>query len=74
MHSAIAVIERTKSANRLTLYLGHSAAAHASLGQPEVNLDLLDEAIQTADKINERFLAERRLCRSENDALDLVQK
>src|SRR6516164_120415 len=43
------------SVNRRTLYLGHSAAARASLGQSEVGLDLLDEAIQTADKINERF-------------------
>jgi predicted ATPase len=55
MHSAIAATERTNSVNRRTLYLGHSAAAHASLGQPEVGLDLLDEAIQTADKTNERF-------------------
>jgi len=55
MHRAIAAIERANSVNRRTLYLGHSAAAHASLGQPEVALDLLDEAIQTADKINERF-------------------
>jgi class 3 adenylate cyclase/tetratricopeptide (TPR) repeat protein len=55
MHRAIAAIERTNSVNRRTLYLGHCAAAHASLGQPEVALDLLDEAIQTADKINERF-------------------
>jgi tetratricopeptide (TPR) repeat protein len=55
MHSAIAAIEHTNSGNRRTLYLGHSAAAHARLGQPEVALDLLDEAIQTADKINERF-------------------
>jgi class 3 adenylate cyclase/tetratricopeptide (TPR) repeat protein/ABC-type transport system involved in cytochrome c biogenesis ATPase subunit len=55
MHSAIAAIECTNSVNRRTLYLGHSAAAHASLGQPEVGLDLLDEAIQTADKIDERF-------------------
>jgi class 3 adenylate cyclase/tetratricopeptide (TPR) repeat protein len=55
MHSAIAAIESTSSVNRRTLYLGHCAAAHASLGQPEVGLDLLDEAIQTADKINERF-------------------
>ena len=55
MQRAIAVIERTNSVNRRTLYLGHSAAARASLGQSEVGLDLLDEAIQTADKINERF-------------------
>ena len=45
----------THSVNRRTLYLGHFAAAHASLGQPEVGLDLLDEAIQTAEKTNERF-------------------
>ena len=55
MRSALAAIERTNSVNRRTLYLGHFAAAHASLGQPEVGLDLLDEAIQTADKTNERF-------------------
>ena len=55
MHSAIAAIERTNNVNRRTLYLGHSAAAHASLGQPEVGLDLLDEAIQTAEIANERF-------------------
>jgi class 3 adenylate cyclase/tetratricopeptide (TPR) repeat protein/ABC-type transport system involved in cytochrome c biogenesis ATPase subunit len=55
MRSAITAIERTNSVNRRTLYLGHSAAAHASLGKPEVGVDLLDEAIQTADKIGERF-------------------
>jgi predicted ATPase len=37
------------------MYLGHVAFAHASLGQPEVALDLLDEAIQTAEKTDERF-------------------
>src|SRR5262249_4903233 len=35
--------------------LGHLASAHASLGQPEVGLDLLDEAIRTAELTNERF-------------------
>jgi predicted ATPase len=59
---------RTKSANRLTLYLGHSAVAHASLGQPEVGLDLLDEAIQTADKMDERFF-EAELCRLRGEIL-----
>src|SRR5262249_48010115 len=34
--------------NRRTLYLGHLASAHASLGQPEIGLDLLDEAVRTA--------------------------
>jgi predicted ATPase len=55
MRSAIAAIERTNSVNRRTLYLGHTAAAHASLGQPEAGLNLLDEAIQTAEMTNERF-------------------
>jgi predicted ATPase len=55
MQSAIAAIERTNSVNRRTLYLGHSAAAHASLGQPQVGLDLLNEAIQTGESTEERF-------------------
>jgi tetratricopeptide (TPR) repeat protein len=55
MHTAIAAIERTKSLNRRTLYLGHYAAARASLGEPEGGLGLLDEAVQTAEKTNERF-------------------
>jgi len=55
MQSAIAAIERTNNVNRRTLYLGHSAAAHASLGQPEVSVDLLNEAIQTAEITDERF-------------------
>jgi predicted negative regulator of RcsB-dependent stress response len=37
------------------LYLGHVAAAHASLGQPEAGVAFLDEAIQTAEMTNERF-------------------
>ena len=41
--------------NRRTLYLGHVASAHARLGQPEVGLDFLDEAIQTAEATSERF-------------------
>jgi predicted ATPase len=55
MRSAIAAIERTNSVNRRTLYLGHSAAAHASLGQPEVGIELLNKAIQTAKLTDERF-------------------
>jgi tetratricopeptide (TPR) repeat protein len=55
MQSAIAAIERTNSVNRRTLYLGHSAAAHASLTQPEVGLELLNKAIQTAELTDERF-------------------
>ena len=55
MRSAMAATEGNSERNRRTLYLGHVASAHASLGQPEVGLDLLDEAIQTAETTNERF-------------------
>jgi predicted ATPase len=55
MHNAIAAAENTAARNRRTLYLCHLASAHASLGQPEVGLSLLDEAIQTAEITSERF-------------------
>jgi predicted ATPase len=55
MRSAIAAIEHTNPQNRRPLYLGHCAVAHASLGEPEVGLGLLDEAIQGAETTNERF-------------------
>jgi predicted ATPase len=57
MRSALAAIERINSLNRRTLYLGHYAAAHASLGQVDRGLELLDQALQTAEKTNERFFA-----------------
>jgi tetratricopeptide (TPR) repeat protein len=40
---------------RRTMYLGHVASAHARLGQPEIGLGLLDEAIKTVELTNERF-------------------
>src|SRR5262249_2156882 len=40
---------------RRTLYLGHLASAHAGLGQPEVGLDLLDEAVRTAEVTSEKL-------------------
>jgi predicted ATPase len=55
MRNAIAATEGTSARSYRTLYLGHLASAHARLSQPKVALDLLDEAIQTADKIDERF-------------------
>ena len=55
MQSAIAAIERTDHRNRRTLYLGHIAAAHASLGQPEIGLSLLSDAVQTVETTSERF-------------------
>jgi class 3 adenylate cyclase/tetratricopeptide (TPR) repeat protein len=54
MRNAIAAVEHTNRSRR-TLYLGHFASAHASLGRPEVGLELLDEAIRTAESTNERF-------------------
>jgi tetratricopeptide (TPR) repeat protein len=54
MREAMAAVDRNNMSRR-TLYLGHLASAHASLSQPEVGLDLLDEAIRTAELTNERF-------------------
>src|SRR5262249_26323257 len=52
--------------SRLTFDLGHLASAHASLGQPEVGLDLLDEAVQTAEVTSEKlFEAELHRLRGE---------
>jgi class 3 adenylate cyclase/predicted ATPase len=55
MRNAIAATEGNAERNRRTLYLSHLASAHASLGQATVALDLLDEAIQTAETTSERF-------------------
>jgi predicted ATPase len=52
MRSTYAAVEHT---NRSTLHLGHLAAAHAALGQLDVGLDLLDQALQTAETTSERF-------------------
>jgi len=55
---ATAAADASHSArNRHTLYLGHLASAHANLGEPEVSLHLLAEAIQTAETTEERFFA-----------------
>jgi class 3 adenylate cyclase/tetratricopeptide (TPR) repeat protein len=55
MRNAIVAAESNADRYRRTLYLGHLASAHATVGQPEVGLDLLGEAIQTAEVTNERF-------------------
>src|SRR5262249_25625637 len=49
MRSARGAAGGSAERNRRTLYLGHLASAHASLGQPEIGLDLLDEAVRTAE-------------------------
>jgi predicted ATPase len=55
MRQAIAAAENNSARNLRTLYLGHVASAHARLGQPEVGLDMLDEALHTAEIATERF-------------------
>jgi predicted ATPase len=66
MRSAMAAAEGSADRNRRTLYLGHLASAHASLGQPEIGLDLLDEAVRTAEVTSEKlFEAELHRLRGE---------
>jgi len=55
MRGAIAGVETVNAKVLRPLHLGHLASAHASLGQVEVGLDLLCEAIQTLEKTGERF-------------------
>jgi predicted ATPase len=55
MRNAMAATEGNAERNRRTLYLSHLASAQASLGQPTVALDLLDEAIQTVEVTSERL-------------------
>jgi predicted ATPase/class 3 adenylate cyclase len=55
MRKAAAAAERNADRTRRTLYLGHIAAAHATLGDPGGGLALLDEAIRTAAISNEPF-------------------
>jgi predicted ATPase len=66
MRNAMRGTEGNAERNRRTLYLSHLASAHAELGQLEIGLDLLDEAIQTAQVTSERFVeAELYRLRSE---------
>ena len=55
MQGAMAAAERNSERNRRTLYLCQIASAHASLGQPEVGLSLVEEAIQIAETTSEKF-------------------
>jgi tetratricopeptide (TPR) repeat protein len=55
MRKAVAAVEGHSEWSRRSLYLCQIASAHASLGQPEIGLDLLDEAIQMAEATSERF-------------------
>src|SRR5262249_7777140 len=55
MRGATATADTMNSKVFRPMRLGHLAAAHASLGQNELGLDLLDEAIQTVEATDERF-------------------
>ena len=55
MRNAIAAADTMNSKVFRPLQLGQLARAHASLGQVEVGLGLLDEAIETAEKTGEGF-------------------
>jgi class 3 adenylate cyclase/tetratricopeptide (TPR) repeat protein len=68
MRKAVAAAESNSARNLRTLYLGHVASAHASLGRPEVGLNVLDEALHTAEIANERFF-EAELYRLRGDML-----
>jgi class 3 adenylate cyclase/tetratricopeptide (TPR) repeat protein len=67
MGDALSVTKST-TRNRRTLFLGQLASANARLGRPEVSLDLLEQAIQTAEATNERFF-EAELCRLQGTVL-----
>lgn len=54
MQSALASFDRNSETGRRTVYLCHLASANASLGQPEVGLGLLNEAVYRAEATNER--------------------
>jgi predicted ATPase len=51
----MAAAEENSELNRRTVYLCHAATAHTSLGQPDIGLGLLDEAVQIAETTNARF-------------------
>jgi predicted ATPase len=55
MRSAMAAAEENSDLNRRTVYLCHAATAHASLGQPDIGVGLLDEALHIAETTNARF-------------------
>jgi predicted ATPase/class 3 adenylate cyclase len=57
MRAAIAADENQSARNRHTLYFGLLASAHAELGQADVSLGLLDQAIATAETTQETFFA-----------------
>ena len=55
MRNAMTAAESNAAHSRRSMYLGHVAAAHASLGKAEVGLNVLDEAMRMVEASNERF-------------------
>ena len=55
MRTAMAAAERNSERNRRTLYLCQIASAHVSLGQLEVGLGLVEEAVQIVEATSEKF-------------------
>jgi predicted ATPase len=51
----MAAAEDNSERNRRTVHLCQLASAHASLGQPDIGLGLLDEAVQIAETASEKF-------------------
>jgi class 3 adenylate cyclase/tetratricopeptide (TPR) repeat protein len=68
MRSAMEAAENNSARNRRTLYLGHLAGAYASLGELDVGLELLQDAIQIAETTGERFF-EAELFRLQGEML-----
>jgi predicted ATPase/class 3 adenylate cyclase len=55
LRGAMAELERITSKRDDRFCLGSLAAAHAKLGQPDVGLTLLDDALQTLEQTSERY-------------------
>jgi predicted ATPase len=55
MRHAMAAAEGNSERNRSTAYLCHAAMAHTRLGQPDIGLGLLNEALQIVETTGERF-------------------
>jgi predicted ATPase len=66
MRGALASAGKINAGATRTVHLGHLAAAHASLGEPEVGVGLLGEAILAVEQTEERlFEAELHRMRGE---------
>jgi tetratricopeptide (TPR) repeat protein len=68
MHNALAGLDRIGAKQSRALHLGGLAAAHISLREFDVGLRLLDQAIQIADKTEER-VSEAELHRLRGEVL-----